>query len=108
MASFNRAVQSGIEDHLYAGRIAQLRGFYFDHAPELVDYLSSVPPHQRLVLQGVPGGRWQRFFTVSAMIALVTAVLVGASVGLLAAVVSGTDQRIPSTTRLARHRSRCC
>ena len=88
LATFNRALQSGIEDFGYASRIARLRGYYFQYAPELVDYLTSVPPTQRLGLQGLESGRWQRFFTVSGMIALVTAVLAGAAAGLLAAVIS--------------------
>src|SRR5213080_1676110 len=87
LATFNRALQSGIEDFGYASRIARLRGYYFRHAPELVDYLTSVPPPQRLGLQGLEGGRWQRFFTVSGMVALVTAVLAGSAAGLLAAVL---------------------
>ena len=87
LATFNRALQSGIEDFGYASRIARLRGYYFQYAPELVDYLTSVPPRQRLGLQGLEGGRWQRFFTVSGTVALVTAVLAGSAAGLLAAVV---------------------
>ncbi len=65
-----------------------MRGYYFQYAPELVDYLTSVPPTQRLGLQGLGGGRWQRFFTVSGMVALVTGVLAGSAAGLLAEVVS--------------------
>jgi hypothetical protein len=88
LATFNRALQSGIEDFGYASRIARLRGYYFHYAPELVDYLTSLPPTQRLSLQGMWGGRWQRFFTISGMVGLVTAVLAGSAAGLLAAVIS--------------------
>jgi hypothetical protein len=87
LATFNRVLQSGIEDLAYASRTARLRGFYFEHAPELVDYLLSVPPAERLRAQGIGGGRWQKFFTAAAMVGLVTAVLAGSEVGLLAAVV---------------------
>src|SRR6478672_5569214 len=72
----------------YAVRIARLRGYNFQYAPELVGYLLSVPPSERLRMQGIGCGRWQRFFTVSGMVGLVTAVLAGAAAGLLAAVVS--------------------
>lgn len=91
LATFNRVLQSGIEDFGYATRIARLRGYYFQHAPELVDYLTSVPPTQRLGLQGIGGGRWQRFFTVSGMVGLVTAVLAGSVAGLLTAVITDHD-----------------
>jgi hypothetical protein len=88
LATFNRALQSGIEDFGYAVRIARLRGYYFQYAPELVGYLLSVPPAERLRMQRIGGGRWQRFFTVSGMVGRVTAVLAGSAAGLLAAVVS--------------------
>jgi len=79
-------VQSGIEDHGYARRTARLRGYYFEHAPELTSYLRSVPPEDRLRMQGLRGGRWQPFLTVAGMVGVITAVLAGSAVGLLAAV----------------------
>jgi hypothetical protein len=88
LVTFDRALQSGIEDFGYAHRIARLRGYYFQHAPELVDHLLSVPPTQRLGMQGLRGGRWQGFLTVAGMVGVVTAVLAGSAAGLLAAVVS--------------------
>jgi hypothetical protein len=94
LATFNRTLQSGVEDLAYAIRIARLRGYYFQHAPELVDYLFSVPPEERLRLQGIGGGRWQMFLTISAMIGLVTAVLAGSAAGLLAAIIS--DRSLPA------------
>ena len=91
LATFNRVLQSGTEDLGYASRIARLRGYYFHYAPELVDYLLSVPSEQRLRLQGIGGGRGQKFLTVSAMVGLITAVLAGSAAGLLAAVVSDDE-----------------
>ena len=87
LATFNRVLQSGVEDLAYAMRIARLRGYYFQYAPELVEYLLSVPPEERLRLQGIGGGRWQKFLTISAMVGLVTAVLAGSAAGLLTAVI---------------------
>ena len=40
LATFSRALQSGIEDYNYAHRIARLRGYYFQHAPELDEQIS--------------------------------------------------------------------
>ena len=39
LATFHRVLQTGTEDLAYARRIAQLRNYYFDHAPELAGYL---------------------------------------------------------------------
>ncbi len=90
LVTFDRALQSGIEDFGYAHRVARLRGYYFQYAPELIDYLLSVPPTQRLKIQGLRGGRWQGLLTVAGMVGVVTAVLAGSAAGLLAAVVLTT------------------
>jgi len=88
LVTFDRVLQSGIEDFGYAHRIARLRGFYFEHAPELVDHLVSVPSDQRLQVQGLPGGgRWQPFLTVAGMVSVITAVLAGSAAGLGVAAV---------------------
>jgi len=87
LAPFNRVLQSGIEDLGYASRIARLRGYYFQYAPELAGHLLSVPPAERLHMHGIGGGRGQKFLTISAMARLVTAVLAGSAAGLLAAVI---------------------
>jgi hypothetical protein len=39
LATFHRVLQSGMEDLAYARRIARLRDYYFDHAPEVAGYL---------------------------------------------------------------------
>ena len=87
--TFERTLQSGIEDHGYGRRIARLRAYYFDYAPELTAYLQSVQPPHRLAIQGLRGGRWQGYRTVAGMIAVITAVLTGSAAGLIAAVASG-------------------
>jgi hypothetical protein len=104
LVTFERVLQSGIEDLRYAQRIALLRGYYLDEAPELIPYLLSVseqrqadlpvpPAHAgveqgRLKVQGLWSGRWQGLRTVAGMVAFITAVLTGSAVGLLAAIVS--------------------
>lgn len=88
LVTYERVLQSGIEDRGYARRIALLRGYYFDQAPELIPYLLSVPETSRLEVQGLWGGRRQRYRTVAGMVAVLTAVLASSAVGLLAAVVA--------------------
>jgi hypothetical protein len=88
LVTFERVLQSAIEDLGYARRIALLRGYYFDNAPELAPYLLSVPSSDRLRVQGLPGERWQVFRTVAGMIAVITAVLTGSTAGLVAIVAS--------------------
>ena len=39
LVTFERALQSAMDDHLLARRIALLRGYYLDNAPELTRYL---------------------------------------------------------------------
>ena len=110
--TFERTLQSSLEDTEYARRIALLRGFYFGHAPEIAPYLLSVPPAERLLMQRVPGDRWQGFRTVAGMVAVITAVLAGSTAAvaailifdhsLAAAVISGTLVALPTLVALIR------
>ena len=79
LVTFERVLQSGIEDHYYARRIAELRSYYFDRSPGLARYLLNVPPEARLQTQGLPIRRWQDFLTVAGMVAVITAVLAGSA-----------------------------
>jgi hypothetical protein len=88
LVTFERVLQSGIEDLGYARRIALLRGYYFDNAPELIPYLLSVPPAERLRAEGLMGGLWQGFRTVAGMLGMITAVLAGSTAALIAILVS--------------------
>src|SRR3954447_2829291 len=72
LVTFERALQSGVEDHGYAVRIARLRAYYFDTAPEITPYLASVSPKERLAIEGLRGGGWQRFLTVAGMVGVIT------------------------------------
>lgn len=88
LISFQRVLQSGIEDHGYAQRISRLRGFYFEQVPQLTPYMPRVPPQERIVARGLSQGRLQGFLTTAGMVAVVTAVLIGGFAGLLASVLS--------------------
>ena len=86
VVTFERALQSGVEDYGYARRIALLRGFYFDNAPEVTPYLLTVPEAERVHVQGLGGGRWQGLRTVAGMVGVITSVLFGSTIGLTVAV----------------------
>ena len=113
LVTFERALQSSIEDTEYARRIAMLRDYYFEHAPEIAPYLMSVSPAARLLMQRVPGDRWQGYRTVAGMVAVITAVLAGSAAALAAilifdhslaaAVISGTLIALPTMIVMIRH-----
>jgi hypothetical protein len=86
LVTFERVLQSGIEDRGYARRIALLRRYYFAEAPELSGYLLRVPEQQELRLLGLSSARRQAYRTTAAMVAVITAVLAGSAVGLLTAI----------------------
>jgi hypothetical protein len=111
--TFERALQSSIEDTEYARRIGLLRGYYFGQAPEIAPYLLRVPPAERLLTQRVPGDRWQGYRTVAGMIAVITAVLGGSTAAvaailisdhsLAAGLISGTLVALPTLIAMIRH-----
>jgi hypothetical protein len=87
LATFHRVLQPGIEDLGYARRIARLRDYYLDHAPEVAGYLPGLA--EPLPTPGLGIRLWQQFVTSAGVVAVITAVLSGSAGGLLAAVLSG-------------------
>jgi hypothetical protein len=106
-------LQSSIEDTEHARRIALLRGYYFEHAPEITTDLLSVAPAERLHMQRVPGDRRQGYRTVAGMVAVITAVLAGSTAALVAilifdhslaaAVIAGTLVALPTMIAMIRY-----
>ncbi len=92
--TFQRLVQSSMEDIAYAQRIGRLRGFYLALAPELEPYVLAVSGsraeaflnHESLAPSG-----WPLALTTAGMVAVINSVVVGACVGLIAdTLVSGS------------------
>jgi hypothetical protein len=111
--TFERALQSSIEDTEYARRIALLRGYYFEHAPEIASYLlSAPPPAERVVMQPGSDLLRQGFRTVAGMVAVITGVLAGSTAALAAilifdhslaaAVISGALVAVPTMLAMIR------
>ncbi len=88
VVTWARVLQSGVEDFGYARRIARLRAYYFDNAPELDAYLLRVPESEWLNVLGLRSGRRQQFVTIAGLVAVITSILAGAAFGVLAAVIS--------------------
>jgi hypothetical protein len=89
VVTFDRVLQSSIEDGLLAMRINRLRRFYLDFGPGLADYLTvPVPedePEAAMRQQAARGGRWQTLLTIAGMVGVINSVVVG----VLAALVAG-------------------
>ena len=68
--TFRRTLQTGLEDVGYAQRIARLRGYYFDNAPELTPYLLSAAAERQLEVQGLPSGPLQGFLSIASVTAI--------------------------------------
>ncbi len=113
LVTFERTLQSSVEDTEYARRIALLRGYYFERAPEIAPYLLTVPRAERLMMERVPGDRWQGFRTVAGMVAVITAVVAGSAAAvaailifdhsLAAAAIAGPLVALPAMITMIRH-----
>jgi hypothetical protein len=91
VVTFGRLVQSSNEEIAYAQRIARLRGFYVNVAPELEPYLTIVRHGADGHLPSAPSDqptRKQLLLTIPGMIAVVNCVVVGAACGLTAGVLT--------------------
>ena len=86
LITFERVLQSAIEDLTYARGITRIRHLYLEHAPQLRPYflLAADDKSRRPMLKvGLHPSWWQVFLTTAGMIAAITSVLVGVFVGLL-------------------------
>jgi hypothetical protein len=86
LITFERVLQSGIEDLTYARGITRIRHLYLESAPQLQPYfiLAADDDSRRPMLKvGLHPSWWQVFLTTAGMIAIINSVLVGVFVGLL-------------------------
>jgi hypothetical protein len=96
VTTFIRALEASIADTLYLLRINRLRRFYFDHAPQLSNYLA--PPRANddvgalLRDEGYRPGRLRTLLSIPGSISVVNGVLLGATAGL--AVAALTDDNL--------------
>jgi len=88
LITFERVLQAGKADMLYARGINRIRHLYLDYAPQMQPYFILSAHDDREGTQGHEAMRtsWlQVFFSIASMIAMINSVLVGSFVGLLLA-----------------------
>ena len=89
--TFQRVVQSMVEDVFYAQGMIRIRSLYVELVPEMRPYFIQ-PTRERtsgVAPEAFARGRWQPLLTVGGAIAVVNCVLVGAIVGIAADLVLG-------------------
>jgi len=87
IVTFDRVLQTALEDWMYACEINRIRHFYAEIAPEMKRYfIESTHDDAPGVLQaiGIKPATWQFFLTGSGMIGVINSVLFGVFAGLLA------------------------
>src|SRR5258708_16951137 len=112
LITFERVLQSGSADIIYAHGINRIRHLYLEYAPQLQPYFilsshddTSLPMEN---LGPMHRSRWQVFLSMAGMMAVLNSVLVGSFVGLLLAAftlplavpTSAGHLTFPATVRL--------
>ena len=88
LITFERVLQSGLADFIYARGINRIRHLYLEYAPQMQPYfiLSSHDDREgTLGNEAMQISWWQVFLSTAGMIAMINSVLVGSFVGLLLA-----------------------
>jgi hypothetical protein len=89
LITFERVLQSGTADMMYARGINRIRHLYLEYAPQMQPYfiLSSHDDREGTLGQEAMHTSWvQVFLSAASMIAVINSVLIGSFVGLLLAV----------------------
>lgn len=80
LVTFERVLQTGIEDIVYARGINRIRHFYLEHAPEMRRYFilsDSDDDIGAMRNMGASYSRWQGFLTTAGMIAVIDSIIAG-------------------------------
>jgi hypothetical protein len=92
LVTFERVLQSAIEDAVYARGSNRIRHLYADLAPEMRPYfILSIHDDETAVMANMAmrWSWWQMFLTTAGTIAVLNSVLIGAFLGLLLAALFG-------------------
>jgi len=88
LITFERVLQSGTADMMYARGINRIRHLYLEYAPQMQPYFLLSAHDDRegtLGQEAMHTSWWQVFLSMASMIAVLNSVLVGSFVGLLLA-----------------------
>jgi len=88
LITFERVLQSGSADFMYAIGINRIRHLYLEYAPQMQPYIILTPHDEReetLAREAMHTSWWQVFLTTAGMIAVINSVLAGSFIGLLLA-----------------------
>lgn len=86
LVTFERVLQSAIEDTVYARGINRIRHLYTELAPAIKPYLilsTNDDDAGTMANMAIKPGRWQLFLTSAGMIGVINSVLLGVTVALL-------------------------
>lgn len=86
IVTFDRVLQTALEDWIYSCEINRIRHYYAEIAPQIKRYfIESTHDDAPGVLQsiGIKPATWQYFLTGSGMVAVINSILVGVFAGLI-------------------------
>jgi hypothetical protein len=86
IVTFDRVLQTALEDWIYACEINRIRHYYVELAPEIKRYfIQSTHDDKPGALQsvGIFPAKWQLFLTSSGMVGVINSILAGVFVGML-------------------------
>jgi hypothetical protein len=95
LVTFERVLQTSIDDTNFLVRINRIRRFYLEAAPQLAPYLArpaaTDDKSDVLRTEGYRPGRWQMMVSIVGAIGVIDSVLFGVTAGLAAAALSDSD-----------------
>lgn len=93
LVTFERAIQTSIEEVTYLRRIARIRRFYLDAAPSLSRYLARVGGESKAEVMhevGITNSWWQSLVATAGSVAVINGLVLGGTAGLLIAHLNGS------------------
>lgn len=93
LVTFERAIQTSIEEVTYLRRIARIRRFYLDAAPRLSRYLARVGGECKAEVMhevGITNSWWQSLVAAAGSVAVINSLVFGGTAGLLIGHLNGS------------------